>query len=433
MNPSLRRTLVLLATLLCLGGLSRWLDRPATVPGDVLSHDPLFGLTAAQAIVSDRALFTEVWSLRSDTPATASATIDPLPRSRSLAIALSGHVKSPVRLTWTGGSQEILLRHSGWQEIPLASSSGKNCGPLHIVATVAGPGEFVSVARPYYTDFLHGSTARLFGRACTLGLTFLWITLLVTAAAALLQRTWSDLPVYLLPILGAATVALCGYGLFGCYFIHPRLGDIAAVALGLAALGRWACDRRIDSLWRDAAWTRTWLALLAVGLLYFSLLHFWNCDAPWSGLVGTRYTNGSTADHMLPWIYAERLLQGLDSRILDTDWLSSDRPPMQSAWIMLLGPWLHPGGGPADAISQAMGFWFQLLWVPALAAFFRRLGLGLRDALLLVFLAALHGLIFINSIYVWPKLSAAAFCLGGWVLLGSRLDAKTSVRDTLLG
>ena len=49
------------------------------------------------------------------------------------------------------------------------------------------------------------------------------------------------------------------------------------------------------------------------------------------------------------------------------------------------------------------------------------------------YLAALHGVLFINSIYVWPKLSAAAFCLAGWVLLRGRLDAGTSVRDTLIG
>jgi hypothetical protein len=62
---------------------------------------------------------------------------------------------------------------------------------------------------------------------------------------------------------------------------------------------------------------------------------------------------------------------------------------------------------------QLLSMFLQALWVPALWIFLRRAGAGLRAILTVLACCAFSGFFFLNTIYVWPKLLAAALALIG--------------------
>ena len=406
-----------------LGLLSRGLDRPATVAQ--------FAVEATNGIIQTdddvlpgSGLLTRVWVAKSPAAGDARIAFRALPAHATLAIALAGPTARPVLVTTPaaggpGFSQfEVPLPTAGWQVVALPVSPS---GPGQVVIELAarGPTETVRVTAPFFIDGAHGSSARTVGRLATTLLTLGWLVLIATAAVSLWPRPPEGglaLPAF----RGYCLIAGIGYLAFWAYFAHPRLGDayVGLLAVGLLVwLGSARGASAALALWRDERWWRTWLALAGVGLGYFGLLHLHACDARWSWLAANRHQSGLPMDNEIPQVFARRLLDGQSPRHLAGDWLSSDRPPMQTGAILLLGPLLRPTEGPQfDSLCQAMGFWFQLLWVPALVELLQLLGLPLRRALALVAVVAASAVLLVNTQFVWPKLAAAGFVLGAWVL-----------------
>lgn len=137
-----------------------------------------------------------------------------------------------------------------------------------------------------------------------------------------------------------------------------------------------------------------------------------------------------TEDNRIPAVLARRLVAGESPRdpILLSGWQMSDRPPLQAGATAGLLPlvgndWL--GYQLAATVLQA---W----WVPALVAMLVALGFGRRHSLVAVPLVATTGVVFVNTVFVWPKFLAAAIVLAGvaaarapdsrqppWLLAGS--------------
>jgi hypothetical protein len=59
--------------------------------------------------------------------------------------------------------------------------------------------------------------------------------------------------------------------------------------------------------------------------------------------------------------------------------------------------------------------WFQLCWIPAVWLCGRVMGLTPRRTAVLILLCVASGFFLINTVYVWPKLSAAALMLSAFV------------------
>ena len=403
--------------------LSRGLDRPATVAQlDVEASD---GIVQTDAVLlPDPGVLTRVWTAKSPTVSGTRIAFGTLPSRATLAVALAGPTSYPIHLTATvagkGASRQIEVPPLtvGWQVVTLPAPT-PGPGKVVIEFGATGSAQPVRVTEPFFIDGAHRSSARTVGRLATALLALVWLVLLATAAVSLWPRgAERDLthPVF----RGYCLIAGGGYLAFWAYFAHPRLGD-AYVGLLTAGLLVWLGSVRganaAFALWRDERWWRVWLAVAGVGLVYFGLLHLRACDAPWSWLAANRYRSGLPVDNEIPQMFARRLLEGQSPRHLIGDWLSSDRPPMQTGAILLLGPALRPTDGPQfDSLCQAMGFWFQLLWVPALVALLQLLGLPLRRALALAVVVAASAVLLMNTLYVWPKLAAAGFVLGAWVL-----------------
>jgi hypothetical protein len=99
------------------------------------------------------------------------------------------------------------------------------------------------------------------------------------------------------------------------------------------------------------------------------------------------------------------MFNGHDPRIAFNDWRTSDRPPLQ-AGVMLL---LHPlfGRNWLGLRYQVLSTLLQCTWIPAVWALGRRAKLDDRRLAMVLAFLTVNGFLFVNSVFVWPKLLAA--------------------------
>jgi hypothetical protein len=212
-------------------------------------------------------------------------------------------------------------------------------------------------------------------------------------------------------LLGSAATA---YLFFWAYFVRPLAGKlllIAVVSGALFILARSVHDRNWNpGVLRETAYCVAMTLLLAGFYMGCSdALRFGGVSevqaqdrvVPWH-LPG---------DNGLPYIFAEKIYQGEPVRpFLVVGWQSSDRPPLQTGAVLMQFPvWplaktLHYG---------LLATFLQALWAPALWVFLKRAGVGLGTILGVLSFCAFSEFFFVNTIYVWPKLLAAALALVG--------------------
>lgn len=303
---------------------------------------------------------------------------------------------------------------------------------LHAIDRGIAEAGWIAVTEPIVGDrsgtlapFLSTLAAGLFNTAL-LGL--LWL-----AAYALVPRL-ADLPVYWQPLLATALVALAGYLAFWAFFASPLVGRLwvgllyaASVAVLIRARKTEAAPERIQA--RSAV---VRLAVL-IGTLYVALLHVFPSAISFYELSANRFRHTLPTDNSIPYAMAERLLAGesLRSPSLFGDWISSDRPPLQSGWQLLTLPVTSAFKLDPEVASGTASIWFQLAWVPATYGLLQALGLSLARACGWTALLACTGFLLQNTAFPWPKLAAGAFACGAfglWVL-----PATLTLRPALIG
>lgn len=237
------------------------------------------------------------------------------------------------------------------------------------------------------------------------------LLLLVGSAGALLAAEKRIRPESWLN--AALTVALAGYAAFWAGIFHPAFGRFFSwFAFAAAAATCWRMRRP------GAAWLRAHRDLLLVGALvavgYGATLYLFPAPT-WSTGAASRFLADMPGDNELPRVFTEVVSSGNPTRVLGGDWLTSDRPPLQTGVALLTWPVLRTLGFDLDTACAATGLWLQLLWIPALHLLLRSLGVDSRRATAVVAALAFTGFLLFNSVYVWPKLAAAAFVVIAFV------------------
>lgn len=247
-----------------------------------------------------------------------------------------------------------------------------------------------------------------------------FLATLLAAAFMTWLRDCDWLPAYLRPLTAFAMICLAGYFSFWAFFCSMWIGFLFSAAVGGTAAGR-LFYRRSDwkgVFWDDFEFRTAWLLILLVGSGYAGIVYAYYSHSDIETLVMSRFLPEMPTDNLLPRFFADCLASG--ERLRDVsfgEWLSSDRPPLQSGIILLLrAPWQMAGLDPVQ-IATAAGIWFQLLWLPALWALLRALGARPRATAAVVTLTVFTGFNLFHSVYAWPKLGAAALLLGGASLI----------------
>lgn len=226
------------------------------------------------------------------------------------------------------------------------------------------------------------------------------------------------------PLLASACVALLGYVALWAYFLGPPAGKIFSV--GVFVLG---CADVLRKPKVEAALGPDTIAssrlLVLIGVFYLALLHLFPSALDYYALANGRWET-MYHDNSLPHVFGQALYLGTTLHWPPEGWLSSDRPPLETGWMLLT--WVFTTFLRQDDQSSGgtSGLWFQLTWVFALYGLFRALGMPRRRTCAWVAVLSLCGFFIINSVFSWPKLSAGAFACGVfglWIL--PKRDAVT--------
>lgn len=232
-------------------------------------------------------------------------------------------------------------------------------------------------------------------------------------------------PSHLLAIAVPLGCALAGLAAFGAWFASPGFGQFACAAILVCSLAVLVARRPdLEELGRPLALS------IAIAFLYLSVAGDHGGLDRGNELIANRYWQ--VTDNFLPQLFAHRLMLGREylQGFLFKDWLSSDRPPLQSGMMMLVYPWASEAYQPI--LGLLTGLACNLLWVFGVWSFLRALDLTKERATYIIAGCALVGPVFFSTVYVWPKFLAASLGLSAFALVFSK-EALTTKWMAVLG
>ena len=213
-----------------------------------------------------------------------------------------------------------------------------------------------------------------------------------------------------LGLSGLAAVGLNGYLAFWLWFFSPAAGRWSNLLLPCcAAVYLVQSFRKLDRQRRQVLKElslplglagATALLVLSTGFLYGGL------EDPFQ-TAGARFSHQLPPDNTIPYLFAEGLVNGHVNRPLLADWLSSDRPPLQTGlYLSQRRFFVHEL--PYTVVSVVV----QSLWITSLFLLLRAFRIDPRAVGLILIVCLLNGFVFLNNFYTWPKLLAATYVLG---------------------
>ncbi len=385
--------------------------------GDLPSHFEGGFHPSAQFPVAPFAVTRNVRRWVSWNQATANAgklVIGPFPAPRALSFWVSGFPKREGNQLWVEcvDSHE---RHSidaqsdvgeRWKliksEIPTAWY-GKTI--MLVALDAAKPGEWIGISDPVAggeNEQLLSAITPFSINGILLGL--VWFAGLRRLSAGLI------VPTQWLPLAASGAVAALGYLAFWAFLAGPAIGKIFTCSvLSVACLDLlWERETNRARI-RDSIAVAKLLAL--IGFFYIALLNFYPSNLDFYDLANGRWRT-LAGDNYLPHEVAKDLFFGWGLHWPSTGWLASDRPPLQSGWMLLTWQFDAAVGLDEQASGGTSAIWLQLIWVFAAYGILRTLGLSERRACAWIAILALCGFFIVNSVFTWPKLSAGAFACG---------------------
>ncbi|MET7400342.1 hypothetical protein ABZS66_43335 [Dactylosporangium sp. NPDC005572] len=223
------------------------------------------------------------------------------------------------------------------------------------------------------------------------------------------------------------------------YLVVPVAGVVGAV-LSYAAVWIYLANRTAGETYSylTAALAAAGVALLALRPRYRALLGSVDVAAPLillylvtlflvtatfgctvrpvlSGLNEACHLTGLTGDNVLPQIFADNVLNR-HPRTPVWDWQASARPPLQSGAVLMQTPVTGPGRFHLLGY-QTLAVLLQALCLPAVWALLRILRLSGYRLVAVLTMFLFTGFFVYNSVFVWPKLLAAALTLTAFALL----------------
>ncbi|HTL68173.1 MAG TPA: hypothetical protein VL200_10965 [Lacunisphaera sp.] len=286
--------------------------------------------------------------------------------------------------------------------------------------TARGVNDWLGISAPVST------TARLGPVFAAMGLHLLVFSLLLVPGAALVVvcgpgRNFPPEQALALALAGSATLA---YLLFFDYYANARIGYWTAVAILAASVAVIAGScRRSPALrlpWRELL--RPLVFCLAIGMLYSAVLFLYGGIEDAADVAMERYLPFLPPDNVLPFWLTQRLVAGQSLHGFLGDWLSSDRPPLQTGFCLLIHPVVSSALGYQIMGTILQSWVFLGLWI------LLRLGrLAAARIAWILFFTAFSGFFLFNATFVWPKLLPAAF-----LLISAALLLLTPTRNGLI-
>jgi hypothetical protein len=258
------------------------------------------------------------------------------------------------------------------------------------------------------------STAlRIVGMTLVLGL----IVLLPSVAACLLAAVRGVEDELDLMTIGFLALGVSGYVAFWSYFFSRGLGNaysVGGVVVCCAVSGYCCIDRTRRS--RIGAVRALLVPVAVVMLAAVCVMSLGLVDggekSPLSLAAGRFGPPHLAADNEIPKWFADGIWVGHIPRPLMSEWLSSDRPPLQTGNALWIYPFTHEGSsGNRDLAYQAISVLLQCSFLAGLWSFLRACKIDGRLLGLAMASCFFSGFTLLNEFYVWPKLYPVGFLL----------------------
>lgn len=313
-----------------------------------------------------------------------------------------------------------------WQSVAITVPKALVHTPVRLIAYSNVPGTLIGTGTPYYRinfalpwlPFSRMFSSVLFS-SC-------YLLLLFFPAFYLLRRytrlttVASLLPAFVLTSLAAMAL------FYVCHLFPFFARALATLWLGASMVLLILTLRRN---WNKKWWTGYSLILVAVLLTVFQA-----CFVFSFATVSTLYSvnhlfdpAGWSTDNQIPIMVAQVMANGSPIGGVDFGlWKVSDRTTLLACLLFpaatILGylP-LQTYAGTEGMALQMCAFGIQNSWVLPVWVLLRRIRLREKECVVALLLLAATPFIFFNTVYVWPKLLAATFCLIQFILLSSRV------------
>ena len=218
-------------------------------------------------------------------------------------------------------------------------------------------------------------------------------------------------------LLQLAGLGACGYLSFWIWLAGPKPGHLFSLLLPILSAAWFAREylrldaegrRTIKQLLTPLALVgASSLLIVSDGFLYGAL------ETPFYA-AAKRFSHVLPPDNRIPYLFAEGVRDHHVPRPLISDYLSSDRPPLQTGLVLSQYPYLNR---PRELGYTVHGVIVQSLWIFGAWLLLTAFGLDRRAVTLALAVCLFSGFVFLNSFYVWPKLLAAAYILSALAIL----------------
>lgn len=325
--------------------------------------------------------------------------------------------------------------HGEWQSVAVTVPEAFVHTPLRLVAYSNLTGVYLGVGTPYYR--LNSAFPWLpFSRTFSSVLFANCYVLLLVSPAFYLLGQYTRLNAVRRLLAAFVLTCLAALALFYVCHISPSFAGAFSILWLVAGVALIIVTLRRD--WSNRWRTGHALIFVAVLLTVFQacfVFSFATVSAPYSANY-LFYPASWSTDNQIPIKVAQVMASG--SPIAEVDfgpWKMSDRTPLlacllfPAAAILRHFP-LQTYTGTEGMVLQMCGIGIQNSWILPVWVLLRRFRLRENECVVALLLLAATPFVFFNTVYVWPKLLAATFCLLQHILLSSRVrEARPFVHE----
>lgn len=313
--------------------------------------------------------------------------------------------------------------HLQWQPFTLSLPKSLTHTPVRLVAFSKSTQAYVGVGTPYFRTnrALPGLAFSKIFSAVFLSVAYL--LLLFFPSFYWLNRFKTFAPTERVLVCFVLTSVL-SLPLFFLAFYFPAAGQLFAHAWLLLS-GLLLCKTAITRSYLHWSGTPNYCLLILLALTIFQgfFLFSFNMVSVHFAANYLFYPASWSTDNQIPTTTARLVAQGtIVSEWPFGAWRLSDRTPLLAS---LLYPAAvvtrdfagHLDRGVESMISQICGFGILNCWLLPVWIIFRRLRFKRQECVLASLLLAGTPFVFFNSVYIWPKLLTATFCLAQYLYL----------------
>lgn len=209
------------------------------------------------------------------------------------------------------------------------------------------------------------------------------------------------------------TIGLFGYITFFVFLSSVTAGITLSITVLILLLCFFVKIIINDEIYEFVRAHKIWLPIsLYTAFIVFIGYYPFVSVSPDSWMTAGHRWLGLPIDNWIPKIFADQILAGQVMSPMLGDWLSSDRPPLQTG-ILLIFYSLMPGD---TLLYQILSTMLQVTIIFPAFIFLRVIGQR-KVITLIVMLLLTTNLVAIHSLHVWPKLLSATYLMLFYLLL----------------